>query len=171
MANVPAAHGIEIRRRVPEVHVLDNEPAMLALASRRAKEAHCPVHFHLADMRKFTLASPVNLAFCMLDSGSREPPANRHRGPWISLDPIISAARSITLLDEDWGQIAPYYENACEMFPSQTKAPIHRLVSGPACFTAEDLPLIGSVERVEGLYVQSAVVRFGRFRFSQSSTY
>ena len=81
MANVPAAHGIEIRRRVPEVHVLDNEPAMLALASRRAKEAHCPVHFHLADMGKFTLASPVNLAFCMLDSLSHlhtQEAMNRH---------------------------------------------------------------------------------------------
>ena len=64
----PAAHAIELRRHVPEVHVLDNEPAMLALAARRAEDARRTIHCHLADMRSFHLGSPVDLAFCMLDS-------------------------------------------------------------------------------------------------------
>jgi len=64
----PAAHAIEWRCHVPKVHVLDNEPEMLALAARRAGDARRTIHCHLADMCDFRLESPVDLAFCMLDS-------------------------------------------------------------------------------------------------------
>ena len=64
----PAAHAIELHRHVPEVHALDNEPAMLALAARRAGDVRRTIHCHLTDMCSFHLESPVELAFCMLDS-------------------------------------------------------------------------------------------------------
>ena len=64
----PAAHAIEMRRFISNVHALDNSPEMLSLASDRAKTANLPIHIHLEDMRFFELKQPIDLAFCMLDS-------------------------------------------------------------------------------------------------------
>ena len=64
----PAMHAIEMPRSVQQVHVLDDEPAMLPLASSRAEGAGRPIYTHLADMRDSKLSPPVDLAFCMLDS-------------------------------------------------------------------------------------------------------
>ena len=64
---------------------------------------------------------------------------------------------TFTLLDEDWDQVAAYYERACEIFPALADAPIRRLVNGPESFTADGRPLVGPVEGVEGLYLACAM--------------
>ena len=64
---------------------------------------------------------------------------------------------TFTLLDEDWYQVAAYYESACQIFPALANAPIRRLVNGPESFTADGRPLIGPVEGVEGLYLAFAM--------------
>ena len=64
---------------------------------------------------------------------------------------------TFTLLDEDWDQVAAYYERACGIFPALADAPIRRLVNGPESFTADGRPLVGPVEGVEGLYLACAM--------------
>ena len=64
---------------------------------------------------------------------------------------------TFTLLEEDWDQVAAYYQRACEIFPALADAPIRRLVNGPESFTADGRPLIGPVEGVEGLYLACAM--------------
>jgi glycine/D-amino acid oxidase-like deaminating enzyme len=64
---------------------------------------------------------------------------------------------SFTLLPPDWDKIAPYFERACEIFPVLETAPIRRFVNGPESFTPDDLPLIGPVESVAGLYLCTAM--------------
>lgn len=64
---------------------------------------------------------------------------------------------TFTLLDEDWDQVAAYYERACEIFPALADAPIRRLVNGPESFSADGRPLIGPVEGVEGLWLACAM--------------
>lgn len=58
---------------------------------------------------------------------------------------------TFTLLGEDWDQVAPYYREACELFPALTDAPIRILLNGPEAFTADGRPLVGAVDGVEGL--------------------
>ena len=64
---------------------------------------------------------------------------------------------TFTLLDEDWDQVAAYYERACEIFPALADAPIRRLVNGPESFTADGRPLVGPIDDVEGLYLACAM--------------
>ena len=64
---------------------------------------------------------------------------------------------TFTLLDEDWDQVAAYYQRACEIFPALADAPIRRLVNGPESFTTDGRPLVGPVEGVEGLYLACAM--------------
>jgi glycine/D-amino acid oxidase-like deaminating enzyme len=64
---------------------------------------------------------------------------------------------SFTLLPPDWDKIAPYFERACEIFPALETAPIRRFVNGPESFTPDDLPLIGAVEGLQGLYLCTAM--------------
>ncbi len=64
---------------------------------------------------------------------------------------------TFTLLDEDWDQVAAYYESACELFPALADAPIRRLVNGPESFTPDGRPLVGPVEGIEGLYLACAM--------------
>ena len=64
---------------------------------------------------------------------------------------------TFTLLDEDWDQVATYYERACEIFPALVDAPIRRLVNGPESFTVDGRPLVGPVEGVDGLFLACAM--------------
>ena len=64
---------------------------------------------------------------------------------------------TFTLLDEDWDQVAAYYQRAGEIFPALADAPIRRLVNGPESFTADGRPLIGPVEGVDGLWLACAM--------------
>ena len=59
----PAAHAIEMRRYIPEVHALDSSQEMLTLASTRAKEAKLSLHTHLSDIRLFKLKQPIDWHF------------------------------------------------------------------------------------------------------------
>ena len=74
------------------------------------------------------------------------------------LDPAtLPEPFTFTLLDEDWDQVAAYYERACEIFPALADAPIRRLVNGPESFTADGRPLVGPVEGVDGLFLACAM--------------
>ena len=64
---------------------------------------------------------------------------------------------TFTLLAEDWDQVAPYYEQAAEIFPALRDAPIRRFINGPESFTPDGKPLVGAVDEVEGLYVACAM--------------
>ena len=64
---------------------------------------------------------------------------------------------TFTLLQEDWDQVAAYYQRACEIFPALADAPVRRLVNGPESFTADGRPLIGPVEELEGLHLACAM--------------
>jgi 4-methylaminobutanoate oxidase (formaldehyde-forming) len=64
---------------------------------------------------------------------------------------------SFTLLPPDWDKIAPYFERACTLFSALETAPIRRFVNGPESFTPDDLPLIGPVEGLSGLYLCTAM--------------
>ena len=64
---------------------------------------------------------------------------------------------TFTLLAPDWDKIAPYFDRAAALFPALEVAPIRRFVNGPQSFTPDDLPLIGPVRDIEGLYVCTAM--------------
>ena len=64
---------------------------------------------------------------------------------------------TFTLLDEDWDQVAAYYERAGEIFPALADAPIRRLVNGPESFTPDGRPLIGPVDGIDGLWLACAM--------------
>ena len=64
---------------------------------------------------------------------------------------------SFTLFPPAWDKIAPYFEKAVAIFPSLETAPIRRFVNGPESFTPDDVPLIGPVAGVDGLYVCTAM--------------
>jgi 4-methylaminobutanoate oxidase (formaldehyde-forming) len=64
---------------------------------------------------------------------------------------------AFTLLPPDWDKIAPYFEQAARIFPVLETAPIRRFVNGPESFTPDDLPLIGSVSGLDGLYLCTAM--------------
>jgi 4-methylaminobutanoate oxidase (formaldehyde-forming) len=64
---------------------------------------------------------------------------------------------AFTLLGEDWDKIAGYFEKAARIFPALETAPIRRFVNGPESFTPDDMPLIGPVPMLEGLFVATAM--------------
>lgn len=64
---------------------------------------------------------------------------------------------AFTLLAPDWDKIAPYFEKAVAVFPRLETAPIRRFVNGPESFTPDDVPLIGPVAGIAGLYVCTAM--------------
>jgi len=64
---------------------------------------------------------------------------------------------SFTLLPPDWSKIEPYYERALQIFPVLETAPIRRFVNGPESFTPDDLPLIGEVPELPGLFLCTAM--------------
>lgn len=64
---------------------------------------------------------------------------------------------TFTLLNEDWDQVASYYQAAVELFPALADAPIRQLLNGPESFTPDGHPLVGPVNGVEGLYVACAL--------------
>ena len=64
---------------------------------------------------------------------------------------------TFTLLEEDWDQVARYYEAASVLFPALADAPVRQLLNGPESFTPDGRPLIGAVDAVEGLYVACAM--------------
>jgi glycine/D-amino acid oxidase-like deaminating enzyme len=64
---------------------------------------------------------------------------------------------SFTLLEPDWDKFAPYFEKATAVFPVLETAPIRRFVNGPESFTPDDMPLIGPVSSIDGLYVCTAM--------------
>ena len=64
---------------------------------------------------------------------------------------------AFTLLAPDWDKIAPYFEKAAAVFPILETAPIRRFVNGPESFTPDDVPLIGPVAGIDGLYVCTAM--------------
>ncbi len=64
---------------------------------------------------------------------------------------------AFTLLAPDWDKIAPYFEKAAVVFPALETAPIRRFVNGPESFTPDDVPLIGPVAGIDGLYVCTAM--------------
>ena len=64
---------------------------------------------------------------------------------------------AFTLLEEDWEQVAAYYQAAAEIFPALADAPIRQLLNGPESFTPDGVPLIGPVPGIDGLYVACAM--------------
>jgi glycine/D-amino acid oxidase-like deaminating enzyme len=72
-------------------------------------------------------------------------------------DGVLPEPFTFTLLPPDWDKIAPYFEQAAKIFPALETAPIRRFVNGPESFTPDNLPLIGAVESVEGLYLCTAM--------------
>jgi 4-methylaminobutanoate oxidase (formaldehyde-forming) len=64
---------------------------------------------------------------------------------------------AFTLLAPDWDKIAPYYAKAARVFPALETAPIRRFVNGPESFSPDDLPLIGPLPGIDGLYVCTAM--------------
>jgi glycine/D-amino acid oxidase-like deaminating enzyme len=64
---------------------------------------------------------------------------------------------AFTLLGEDWDKVAAYFEKAARIFPALETAPIRRFVNGPESFTPDDMPLIGPVPSLEGLFVATAM--------------
>ena len=64
---------------------------------------------------------------------------------------------AFTLLPTAWDKIAPYFEKAAVVFPILETAPIRRFVNGPESFTPDDVPLIGPVPGIDGLYVCTAM--------------
>jgi 4-methylaminobutanoate oxidase (formaldehyde-forming) len=64
---------------------------------------------------------------------------------------------AFTLLEPDWDKIAPYFQSAIRVFPALETAPIRRFVNGPESFTPDDLPLIGPVPGIEGLFICTAM--------------
>jgi glycine/D-amino acid oxidase-like deaminating enzyme len=64
---------------------------------------------------------------------------------------------AFTLFPPAWDKIAPYFEKAVALFPSLETAPIRRFVNGPESFTPDDVPLIGPVAGIDGLYVCTAM--------------
>src|SRR6185295_18116541 len=72
-------------------------------------------------------------------------------------DGVLPEPFTFTLLPPDWDKIAPYFEQAAKIFPALETATIRRFVNGPESFTPDNLPLIGAVESVEGLYLCTAM--------------
>jgi 4-methylaminobutanoate oxidase (formaldehyde-forming) len=64
---------------------------------------------------------------------------------------------AFTLFPPAWDKIAPYFEKAVAIFPCLETAPIRRFVNGPESFTPDDVPLIGPVAGIDGLYVCTAM--------------
>ncbi|HTO82784.1 MAG TPA: FAD-binding oxidoreductase [Methylomirabilota bacterium] len=64
---------------------------------------------------------------------------------------------AFTLFPPAWDKIAPYFQRAVAVFPALETAPIRRFVNGPESFTPDDVPLIGPVAGIDGLYVCTAM--------------
>ncbi|HKE65117.1 MAG TPA: class I SAM-dependent methyltransferase, partial [Micromonosporaceae bacterium] len=64
----PAEHAVECARRGWRATAVDQSPSMLDRARENAASAGVTVDLIRADMRDFTLAEPVDLAFCMISS-------------------------------------------------------------------------------------------------------
>ena len=64
---------------------------------------------------------------------------------------------AFTLFSPAWDKIAPYFEKAVTIFPALESAPIRRFVNGPESFTPDDVPLIGRISDIDGLYVCTAM--------------
>ena len=64
---------------------------------------------------------------------------------------------AFTLFPPAWEKIAPYFEKAVAIFPCLETAPIRRFVNGPESFTPDDVPLIGPVAGIDGLYLCTAM--------------
>lgn len=64
---------------------------------------------------------------------------------------------AFTLLGEDWDKIAPCFERAARIFPILETAPIRKFVNGPESFTPDDMPLVGPIASIGGLYVATAM--------------
>ena len=60
---------------------------------------------------------------------------------------------TFTLLPDDWDKIATYYQSATELFPVLKDAPIRRFINGPESFSMDGNPLVGPLNRPQGLYV------------------
>jgi SAM-dependent methyltransferase len=68
LAAGPAEHAVECARRGMRAIALDRSPAMIARAGANAAAAGVEVDVVAGDMREFSVAYPVDLAFCMISS-------------------------------------------------------------------------------------------------------
>jgi SAM-dependent methyltransferase len=68
LASGPGDHALELARRGIQSTALDLSPSMCKRARERAAEQCLPLVVVTADMRDFSLATPVELAITMLDS-------------------------------------------------------------------------------------------------------